>query len=424
MAKLLKRLVPAPLRRPARGAALCVVRPLQQRLTRTWRRRNRLIRRVRGTRNWLKRARRKLLKALKNVWRRQVKQRVWLRIWRIHLWRKGERPVESDKQIHLISSLVRLNTGNALRTLHLFDELKDHAEVSLWTERHWVPPEIAERYPVKRIVPERFEFPKTGTFVFVGTRPPIGPWHRYTYPSRIILIHNSDRLTLRQFNQKLRQLSNGGRREVEVAYASELTKRMAGNHPGFVQASLIDLERFVPAPSKESSDSAGFTVGRMSRADPLKHHPEDAALYRRLVEEGCQVRIMGPSSSLKAELGGLGSVTLLPAYAQEAHLFLQGLDCFFYRTAEQYREPSARVVTEAMACRLPVVCHKSGGYAEVIEHERNGFLFESQQEALEILLLLKEDPALRERVGREARRTAEELFSEAVRSEIVEFYLR
>jgi glycosyltransferase involved in cell wall biosynthesis len=208
-------------------------------------------------------------------------------------------------------------------------------------------------------------------------------------------------------------------------YASELTKRMAGNYPGYVQASLIDLDRFVPAPNKPSdSASDTFTVGRMSRVDPLKHHPEDAALYRRLVEEGCRIRIMGPSPSLKAELEGMESVTLLPAYAQEAHLFLQGLDCFFYRTSEKYLEPSARVVTEAMACGLPVVCHKSGGYAEWIDDGRNGFLFETQQEALQILLLLKEDPALRGRVGKAARRTAEELFSAAVRSEIVEFYLR
>ena len=422
MTKLLKKLVPAPLRRPVREATLFVVAPLQGRLTRTWRRRNRLKRRVRGTRNRLNRLRRKLQKALKNVWRRQIKQRVWLRIWRMHLWHKGDRPVESDNQIHLISSLVRLHTGNALRTLHLFDELKDHAEVSLWTERHWVPPEIADEYPVKRIVPERFEFPKTGTFVFVGTRPPIGPWHRHTYPRRIILIHNSDRLTLRQFHRKLRQLSNGGRRKVEVMYASELTKRKAGNYPGYVQASLIDLDRFVPAPSKKQPSA--FTVGRLSRADPLKHHPDDAALYRRLVEEGCRVRIMGPLPSLEAELGGMESVTLLPAYAQEAHLFLQGLDCFFYRTSEEFLEPSARVVTEAMACGLPVVCHNRGGYVEWIDDGRNGFLFETQREAFEILLGLKENPALRERVGKEARRTAEELFSAAVRSEIVEFYLR
>jgi glycosyltransferase involved in cell wall biosynthesis len=213
---------------------------------------------------------------------------------------------------------------------------------------------------------------------------------------------------------------------VEVVYASELIKRSVGNYPGFVEPSLIDIDKFVPAPTKEPSDSpsSGFTVGRLSSDIPHKHHPEDAALYQRLVEEGCRIRIMGPSPSLKAELRGLEAVTLLPTGAQEAHLFLQRLDCFFYRTSENYLEAWGRVVTEAMACGLPVVCHNRGGYAEIIEHGRNGFLFDTQQEALRILLGLKEDPVLRERVGKEARRTAEELFSSARRSKIVEFYLR
>jgi len=214
---------------------------------------------------------------------------------------------------------------------------------------------------------------------------------------------------------------------VEVAYASELSKRRVGNHPGIVQASLIDLDRFAPSASKKPSDSSGssgFTVGRLSRPHSAKHHPDDAALYRQLAEHGCRVRIMGPSQLLKAELKGLESIELLPAHAQEAHLFLQGLDCFFYRTSENYLEPSGRVITEAMACGLAVVCHNRGGYVEWIEDGHNGFLFDTQQEALEIVLKLKEEPALRERVGKAARRTAEELFSDAVRSEIVEFYLR
>ena len=209
---------------------------------------------------------------------------------------------------------------------------------------------------------------------------------------------------------------------MEVVYASELMKRNAGNHPGYVEPSLIDIDRFVPATSKK--EPSAFTVGRLSRAAPFKHHPDDPVLYRRLVEHGCRIRIMGPSPSLEAQLRGLESVTLLPKYAQEAHLFLQGLDCFFYRTSEEWLEPWGRIVPEAMACGLPVVCHNRGGYAEIIDHGRNGFLFETQQEALEILLLLKEDQPLRETVGREARRTAEELFSAAVRSELAELYLR
>ena len=142
------------------------------------------------------------------------------------------------------------------------------------------------------------------------------------------------------------------------------------------------------------------------------------------MEEGCRVRIMGASPALEEEVGGMRSVTLLPVGAQEAHLFLQGLDCFFYRTSEEYLEPWGRVITEAMACGLPVVCHESGGYARIIDHGRNGFLFDTQQEALEILLMLKEEPELRETIGRAARATAEELFSSAVRSELAELYLR
>jgi glycosyltransferase involved in cell wall biosynthesis len=315
-----------------------------------------------------------------------------------------------------------------MRTLHLFDELrsycKDQREVSLWSEyeyKYKVDPEIADKYPVKKIVPEQLKFPKTGTFVFVGTAWSIGPWIRYAYPRRIILIHNSD-ITPRQFRRKLWHISNKGRRKVEVLYASELMKNSV-NYPGSVQASLIDIDRFVPAASNPS-DSAGFTIGRLSRDVPHKHHPDDPALYRQLVDHGCRISIMGVPPSLKEELGALEAVTLLPAGTQEAHLFLQGLDCFFYRTSEEWLEPSGRVVTEAMACGLPVVCHQSGGYAEIIEHGRNGFLFDTHQEALGILLSLKEDRALRESVGKAARQTAEELFSAAVRSEIVEFYLR
>jgi glycosyltransferase involved in cell wall biosynthesis len=285
-----------------------------------------------------------------------------------------------------------------------------------------VSPEIAEKYPVKQIIPEQFKFPKVGTFVFVGTFS-LGPWIRYTYPRRIILVHNSN-ITSIKLRQRLWQLSNKGRRNIEIVYASELTKRSVG-YPGIVEPSLIDINRFVPAASKPSdSTSADFTVGRLSRDIPHKHHPDDPALYRRLVDYNCHIRIMGASPHLRAELGGLESVTLLPMFAQEAHLFLQGLDCLFYRTSEEWPEPWGRVITEAMACGLPIVCHNRGGYVEIIEHGRNGFLFDTQQEALKILLRLKEDRALRESIGKAARKTAEELFSPERRWEIAEFYLR
>src|SRR5215217_3724571 len=91
MTRLPKRLVPAPLRAPISGTMLFLIPPLRRRIRRTWRRRNRLKKwvtrmrnrlrlRVRRARTRLNRLRHKLQKALKNVWRRQLKQH----IWRIH----------------------------------------------------------------------------------------------------------------------------------------------------------------------------------------------------------------------------------------------------------------------------------------------------------------------------------------------------
>lgn len=329
---------------------------------------------------------------------------------------------KSNKQIHLISPMQKFDGGTTRRSLSLYEELKDLCKVFLWSERE-PNPGILDKYPVRRINPKRLKFPKTGTFVFVGVHSPArsGAWIRYARPRRTILVHNNFETT--KFHHRLQQLSNNGHRKVEVVYASELVKRSV-NHPGSIEVSPIDIDRFAPSASKPSgSTSAGFTVGRLSRAVPKKHHLDDPALYRELVEHGCYVKIMGATLSLEAELGGLGAVTLLPALAQEAHLFLQDLDCFFYRTSEEWPEPWGRVVIEAMASGLPIVCRDHGGYVDVIDHGRNGFLFDTQQEALKILLRLKEDRGLRESIGKAARKTAEELFSPARRSEIVKFYL-
>lgn len=318
--------------------------------------------------------------------------------------------------------MQKFEGGTTWRTLTLFEELRNISKVSLWSERE-PNPKIRERYPIKQIDLKRLRFPETGTFVFVGVHSPAGSgaWLPYARPRRTILVHNN--FETAKFQEKLRQLSNSGRREVEVVYASELVRRTV-DHPGSIEVSPIDINRFAPSASKPSdSTAADFTVGRLSRAVPKKHHPEDPALYRRLVEHGCHVKIMGATPSLRAELSNLESVTLLPALTQEAPLFLRSLDCLFYRTSDEWPEPWGRVVIEAMACGLPVVCRNHGGYVDAIDHGCNGFVFDTQQEALEILLRLKEDLKLRESIGRAARKTVEELFSHDRRLKVIEFYL-
>lgn len=321
-----------------------------------------------------------------------------------------------ERHVHIINPFWGLG-GSERRALALFEALRRRCAVSLWSDCD-VHPQLREAYPIRKLAARRLRFPKTGTLVFVGAYFYVGKWVYLALPHRTILVYNTP--TPEVFSARLQRLSLRGWREVEVVYASEWLKRETG-HPGVVEPSLVDVEEFRPGPA--GSGTPPFTVGRLSRDVPEKHHPGDLAIYRRLAERGCRVRVLG-GTCLREAGDVAGEVSLLHVGAEEPVAFLQDLDCLFYRTSPDWTEPFGRVVMEAMACGLPVVCEKRGGYVDVIEHGQNGFLFETDEEGLSLLLQLKEDVALRDTVGKAARRTMERMYGPAGRAEIASFYLK
>jgi hypothetical protein len=134
VAKILKRVVPARLRPPVRGAVLFLILPLRRQLRHTWRRR--FKRRLRDQfRVW-----RKQRKGLKLEGLKDICLHVWIYLGlNILRMRKGNRAVEAGNQIHLINPL-RSYTGAPLRTLHLYEELRNHAEVCCGSR-------LSKRYP-------------------------------------------------------------------------------------------------------------------------------------------------------------------------------------------------------------------------------------------------------------------------------------
>jgi glycosyltransferase involved in cell wall biosynthesis len=79
-----------------------------------------------------------------------------------------------------------------------------------------------------------------------------------------------------------------------------------------------------------------------------------------------------------------------------------------------------------MAAGLPVVAADAGGPREIIEDGVDGLLFEpgSAPALATQLRRLSEDRALRERLGRAARTTAEVFDAEAISREVVWTYRR
>jgi glycosyltransferase involved in cell wall biosynthesis len=317
-------------------------------------------------------------------------------------WSSSAPPTAQGDVVHLINPLWDRNGGSDWRTIEMFKTLGERRQVNLWS-RYTPAPEFSERYRVRLIRPWLGHIPVGGTFIFVGAYFRIGHWYKAALPQRTILIYNTyqpDRL-----EKAVQRLRAWHRAPVELVYTSTLLQRLSGK-PGLVIESPIDLARFVPA--RRRADHR-FRVGRLSRDIASKHHHEDPEVYEALTADGVDLRIMG-GECLRGKVAGLPPSALLPAGAQPAADFLQSLDCFYYRTSERWLEAYGRVVFEAMACGLPVVCGRRGGYADYIVHGVNGFLFDTTAEALALIRMLRGDKALRERVGRAARATVEQLY--------------
>lgn len=315
--------------------------------------------------------------------------------------------------IHLINPMENAVGGSEWRTIELYRLLAPHAEVRIWSEST-PDPELCRHVPVRRIDPAAGSLPQGGTLLFIGCYRVPGPWVARTRARRTVLLYNTP--TPRRLTAATIVLSAVGAR-IEMVYAAAWMRDAVGV-PGFVHASPIDLHRFRPVSERAPG---AFRIGRLSRDTADKHHFPDIALYRHLAQNGCYVRIMG-GTVLAPQLGETPGIELMPAGHEPPEAFLRHLDCFYFRSSDARIEPSGRVVMEAMACGIPVVAHRRGGYAEWIEHGTDGLLFDTREQAAAMLLALKDDPGLCAALGQAARRKMESTYSAEEMRALVAFY--
>lgn len=318
--------------------------------------------------------------------------------------------------IHLINPLGNAYGGSELRTLGLHDMLAPHADVQLWS--NGTPDaRLLSAYAVKQINIASGDVPKGGNMIFVGCYKPVGDWVFDSRAERSILIYNTPGLgILLPTVQKLSALGA----PVEIVYAAAWM-RQAALCPGVVHSSPIDLHKFRPLSGGGPREP--FTVGRLSRDVQGKHHAPDVSLYSELAAAGMRVRLMG-ASVLQPHLGSAPAIELLPVGAVPAVSFLQGLDCFYYRTHDEWKEPWGRVLMEAMACGVPVVAHRRGGYSEFIRHGENGFLFDEPAQAVEVISRLRQDATLHARIARAAMDTVQRLCGPEAMKQVASYYLQ
>lgn len=322
------------------------------------------------------------------------------------------------KKIHLINPMTEV-AGSELRVVELYNILKEVAEVTVWSE--WVPdPSLSRAVQIRRLRPRRGQFPLTGTLVFVGFWFAVGRWAWLSLARRRIILCNTMPKQPDFFGIMCKRVSCGGIWPVEFAYSGFEVARAIGL-PGPVLVSPIDLERF--RPRKEGFCGGTFRVGRVSRDVVDKHHEGAPALYRRLISAGCTVRIMGGTILRKWIPDPPLGLELLPLCAEDSAAFMQGLDCFLYRTNDRWFETFGRVIFEAMACGLPVVAHRRGGYSQFLHDGEDALLFDTDEEAFQLVMRLRSDAALRARIARNARSHVEKMYSSSVLGDMTRYFL-
>lgn len=313
-------------------------------------------------------------------------------------------PETPDPTIHIMSTLGSVG-GSERHAVNLSRVLAAAMPVQLWSLS---PPvnALIDGMAVSTIDATAGHFPRSGTLVLVGQYFGVNDWLAHTTFHRVVIRNNIE--LPQQLLERLTDFELTGKSfQLDFSYPSARFRSRVGL-PGHVERSMTDLTLFSPQNRVIREHSTGLVVGRHSRDERLKHHPNDAAFFREIARAGHRVRLMGASVISDALAHGPiePGIEFVPFAGQSAQQFLAGLDCFLYRAHPHWYETGGNAVAEAMAMELPVIAFGERlGIAEIIEHGVNGFIVSTEAEALAILTDLAADPSLRATVGARARET-------------------
>ena len=171
----------------------------------------------------------------------------------------------------------------------------------------------------------------------------------------------------------------------------------------------VDVARFA---TTTSARRKGFTVGRLSN---LRHEKIGADCVRMLaaLDLSDTTFVIAGDGPLRAGLIddaralGVEPSVLFPGYVERDNVpaLLGSFDVFCY-TVSTAVECHPLALLEACAAGLPIVAEARGGVPDIVQDGVNGYLLRDRDELAPVLRRLRDDRALRDRMGAASRAIA------------------
>jgi glycosyltransferase involved in cell wall biosynthesis len=183
----------------------------------------------------------------------------------------------------------------------------------------------------------------------------------------------------------------------------------------------IDLQVFSPGDRQASRALVGlpesvFIVGIVATLRSWKGHRFLVDAFASIRDQGMLLVIVGDGpgrDNLLAQCRALGieDRVVMPGNQKHVANWLRSFDLFVLPSYANEGVPQA--LMQAMACGLPVITTPVGAIGEIVETDTTGLMVQPQSsdEIAQAVCRLRDDPILRERLGKAALAVAKARFS-------------
>ncbi len=188
--------------------------------------------------------------------------------------------------------------------------------------------------------------------------------------------------------------------------------------PSFITGNYIDAEDFAYRERRNST----FTIGRLSRADPVKYPLNFPVFYEDFGLKDVNYRVMAWSADLSRiyKWHSFGPEwQLLSSLKESSRAFLYTLDAFVYPLGHSCKESWGRAVVEAMLTGLAPIVPCGHNFSNLIAPFETGFLCGAYDEWKRVVLELHADYARRVHIGKKAAEYARDCLCNKVQHRAV-----